>query len=256
MGDREVVIFDLDGTLVRGDSFSRFLTGLLVSRPVRGFLSSLVAAPMLVVPRLRRPAVNLWLWCATVGMSDAHYEELVESYVDRRYRPQSGRRIEAALDRVREHRAAGHEVVVVTGSEERLARRICRRLGLAGVEVLGSTLVRRRGALALSVHCYGPVKLARLRAQGFLGPISCVYTDSSADLPLLLAATDRVLVEPGVWNRRRVHARIGACPVLEKPAEPAPRGHRSWTRLPMTISRRPSARTSSGSPVTSNPLRR
>ncbi|WP_067540880.1 HAD-IB family phosphatase [Nocardia crassostreae] len=222
MDERAVVIFDLDGTLVRGDSFSRFLTELLAQRPLRGVLSSLLAVPLLVSPRRRRRAANLWLWAATAGISDARYQQLVESYVDRHYHPHSGRPIESALQRLREHRRAGHTVVIVTGSEQRLAQQICHRLDFPDIDVVGTTLIRHRGALTLSAHCYGPAKLARLRASGYTGPIAYVYTDSSADLPLLTAATARVLVEPPPWHRRRIHATLGDCPVLEKPLTPTP----------------------------------
>lgn len=215
MGAGEVVVFDLDGTLVRGDSFSRFVTELVLMRPVRGMVSALVALPLFAVPRWRRRAVDLWLRAATTGLTDARYEELVGAYVGRRYALGSGRTIEAALSRLRDHREAGHTVVVVTGSEERLARAICRSLGFADLDVVGSTLVPRRGALALGEHCFGRRKLARLRDRGYSGPIACVYTDSSTDLPLLMAAAERVLVEPGDRSRRRVHAQIGSCTVLE-----------------------------------------
>lgn len=215
MAESGIVLFDLDGTLVRDDSFTRFLVELLFRRPVGGALSSLVAGPLFAIPWTRRPAVNLWLWFATARMPNARYEELVTRFAERHYRPESGRPIEVALTRVKEHQSAGHRVVVVTGSEERLAREICRVIGLDGVEVVGSTLVRRWGALSADSHCYGPEKLVRLRQAGHEGPFVCAYTDSSADLPLLLAAVERVLVRPRGHHRRRVTEQIADCSVLE-----------------------------------------
>ncbi|QLY28723.1 HAD-IB family phosphatase [Nocardia huaxiensis] len=215
MDECEIVVFDLDGTLVRGDSFSRFLTELFLRRPLHSLLASIPALPLSLFPRWRRPAANLWLRAATTGLTEARYQQLVESYVRRRYSPTPGRPIHAALTRLHAHQTAGHTVIVVTGSEERLAREICRSLGLEGIEVVGTTLVPHRGAMELGIHCYGPAKLQRLREKGFSGPISCVYTDSSVDLPLLTAATQRFLVEPATTHRKRIHATLGHCAILE-----------------------------------------
>lgn len=216
---RDVVVFDLDGTLVRDDSFSRFLFRLLVRSRRRGagaaltlpLVGSIFAVPHRVT---RTAAVNLWLWIGTAGLSDAAYTELAREFAEEHACEASGRRIDAAVAKLREHLAQGHRVVVVTGSEERLAREICRVLGLADVEIVGSTLRRRWGALAAGVHCYGPVKLHQLEAAGVRPPFACAYTDSAADLPLLLAAAERYMVEPKPRQLRRILDRAADCLTL------------------------------------------
>jgi phosphatidylglycerophosphatase C len=154
----------------------------------------------------------VWLWFATVGMPEETYTLLARRFA-RRHAP--GRAIAASVARLREHQAEGHRIVVVTGSEERLAREICAALGLADVEVVGSTLVRRRGALAADVHCYGPRKLVRLAEAGHESPFVCAYTDSSTDLPLLLAAVGRFVVEPKPRHLKRILAAAEDCLTLE-----------------------------------------
>lgn len=210
-----VVVFDLDGTLIRDDSFSRFLTMLLLRRPLGGAAALPIAGPLFAIPATRKPAVNVWLWFATVGMPEEKYTRLARRFARSHAGERAGRAIQAAISRLKEHQAEGHRIVVVTGSEERLAREICAVLGLTGVDVVGSTLVRRRGALAADVHCYGPRKLVRLEEAGHRAPFVCAYTDSSADLPLLLAAAGRFMVEPKPRHLKRILAAAADCLTLE-----------------------------------------
>lgn len=213
----QMVVFDLDGTLVRDDSFSRFLYRLLVRTPRRRVATAVtlpLIGSMFAVPdwRIRTAAVNLWLWIGTAGLPDADHLELAERFARRH----AGRRtIPVAVARLREHLVAGDRVAVVTGSEEHLARAMLRILGMDGVQIVGSTLRRRWGALAIDVHCYGPVKLQRLQAAGIRPPFARAYTDNAADLPLILAATERYLVAPRPRHLRRILSQAADCRPLE-----------------------------------------
>ena len=52
------------------------------------------------------------------------------------------------------------------------------------------------GAVAAIRHCHHAMKMTMLRDAGFVQPVARAYSDSSADLPLLQAATHPVVVNP------------------------------------------------------------
>ena len=96
----------------------------------------------------------------------------------RAYRDAVAQRPEAvvaeALACLRAHRAAGDRVVVATSAEETLARGLLAALGLADVEVVGSSGWTR---------AHGEEKVRALTGRGFPPPWSAVYSDSASDLP-------------------------------------------------------------------------
>lgn len=95
----------------------------------------------------------------------------------------------AALDRMRWHLAEGHRVVIVTASLEAYVRPWAHRHGIE--EVIGTRLeVDASGRLTgrlVGRNCYGPEKVARLRA--LVGEIQrermYAYGDSRGDQELL-----------------------------------------------------------------------
>lgn len=193
---RRTVVFDLDGTLVRGDSFALFTRHLLFRQRWRAAValaSAAVLVPMLSLARTRRYALRALVWLATVGMTEPHFTALAEQFaVTRAAQP-----IPAALDRLHRHVAAGDRVIVATACADPLATAICDRLGLGDdVEVVAAALRPGRTGMRPYLRCRGTQKLDRLRQVGVHAPIDHAYTDSALDLPLLAAATHRVLIEP------------------------------------------------------------
>ena len=60
---------------------------------------------------------------------------------------------------------------------------------------------------------FGVQKVRRLAAAGISIPVAYAYTDSATDLPLLLAANERYVVDPGPRRLRRIAAgRAGVRP--------------------------------------------
>ena len=56
---------------------------------------------------------------------------------------------------------------------------------------------------------FGVQKVRRLAAAGISIPVAYAYTDSVTDLPLLLAADERYVVDPGPRRLRRIRGRAG-----------------------------------------------
>jgi phosphatidylglycerophosphatase C len=211
------VLFDLDHTLIRFDSFMR-LSATLLRRDAWRTASVLATGPLLGALLLGGNRSARWLagstlvWLATVRQPGP-LEELMDLEVGGWFGDGSSvcRTALAALER---HCAAGDRVVVVTGAVETLARRVCARIGCPQVEVVGSTLRAWRGGWVGAVHCYGSMKPQLLAERGLDPPWDVVYTDSAADLPLLVAARRPVLVNPRPGDERRVRALLPGVEVL------------------------------------------
>ena len=209
---RPVVVFDLDGT-VAGDSFAAFLRHLITGHRLRHGLA-LASAPAWVPALLLAPVrlvAERWLvWLAAVGMDEDAFAAAAAAFATSHAGPAGGRTAAAALERVGEHLAAGHRVIVATGCAAPLAQQVCAAAGLDGVEVVASTLVRRRwGPPRRVVSGRGEGKLRALIAAGVALPVEHAYSDSTTDLPLLCAARTAHLVDPTACDLARLRAALG-----------------------------------------------
>ena len=169
-----VVLFDFDGVLVRGDSFSGFLRARVRRQAWR---------LALLLPLL--PALPLLLLRRGFFVPDA-------------------------VSALRRHLLRGDRVIVVTGCEEHLARALLQAVRLDGVELVASRLRGSWLGAAPAVHNVGREKLRQMEAHGVEPPFACVYSDADADLPMLLAAERAVLVNPGESLRARMQTRLGS----------------------------------------------
>ncbi|PWW22815.1 phosphatidylglycerophosphatase C [Geodermatophilus normandii] len=212
-GRREVVVFDLDGTLVAGDSFGAFLRHLLTRRRPRlaaALLTAPVWLPALAVGRLRVPAERWLVWLAAVGLDADRFAAAARSFAAQHAGAAGGRAAPAVLARLREHVGRGDRVVVATACATPLAAEVCRVIGLEDVEVVASDLRRTRwGPPAPTVPARGEGKVQALRAAGVPLPLDHAYSDSASDLPLLRAARVPHLVDPSPRELRRLRAALG-----------------------------------------------
>ena len=232
--ERDVAVFDLDGTLLRGDTTAEFIRGLILGSPPRAAVAvafAPVLGPLFFVPFARRYAITVLLWIATVGLPPGRFQALMEEFVGEH--TAEGGRILVALDRLQAHLDAGDRVVIATGCADWLASAVCRALGLDPVEVVAARLQQGRrfvrplrgcsmwNALpaATGTFSFGIEKVRRLTAAGISIPVAYAYTDSVNDLPLLLAATERYVVDPGPRLLRRIRAHAGpeCAPLRSRP---------------------------------------
>jgi phosphatidylglycerophosphatase C len=96
---------------------------------------------------------------------------------------------------LQQHRDAGDRVLVATGAPPELARAILDFVAHKDLPVIGSVSRPFLGGLVTRDHCHHENKMRMVRAAGY-GPIDVAYSDSAADLPLLLAARAPVVVNP------------------------------------------------------------
>src|SRR5262245_44774512 len=138
-----VVVFDLDHTLIRCDSFAGF-NRYLLQRQWWRFALAAVASPIIaafwISRRTRLVAGSALVWCGTVGMDEQELHRLMDEHVAGRFGSGTDLVCQAALRTLRGHQDEGARVLVATGAVVALADRVCRQIGIAGVEVVGSTL--------------------------------------------------------------------------------------------------------------------
>lgn len=202
------MLFDFDGTLVRGDCIAGFLRWQLSRRPLRR------AAAVLLLPLL--PLLGHWRsawlpasafsWLLTIGRDDASLAAERAAYVARLGAEPERWLIAPAVQRMREHLQRGDAVRIVTGAEQGMAEMLWMALApdLARVEIVGSTMQRRLGGYVGRRHNVGQRKLRSLAERGCRPPFAAAYSDSSSDLAMLRAARRVILVAPNAAQQRKL----------------------------------------------------
>lgn len=197
--DAPLVVFDFDHTLYDGDSGSHLFAWLLRRNPLRlavALLATPLLGPLVAFLPTRRRGISGYVWIATFGLRGAReFNRIIDRYVRTHEAEIRRRLLPQALAVLDAHRAAGDRVVVATGAPPELAREILRFVAQHEVPVIGSQVGPFAGAVIATRHCHNEEKMRMLRERGY-GDIARSYTDSSADLPLLLAARSPVVVNP------------------------------------------------------------
>ncbi len=219
-----LAIFDLDGTLYTGHVVRGIARHHRLHRVKRLPLYIYMLSHMALWPFYRlgllSEAASRELWTRDLGWTvrgwtpqeaATAFAWVAEHYVQPLVRPD-------VMARLREHQAAGHRVIVVSGTPAPLLAAIGRRLGVE--ETVGTPLVLRAGrysgACELPV-CQGADKVQRLEAylQGnhnILWAQSYAYADSCTDLPLLERVGHPVAVYPDA--QLAAHARAQGWEIL------------------------------------------
>ena len=202
-----LAVFDLDGTLTRGDTFRLFAAWYLARRPWRlARCWQLPLAATLYEAGLRD---NGWLKARTLAalLGGAHEktvaasaETFVGRMIERGMRP-------GALAALDAHRTAGDRTLLLSANLDFLVRPFAARLGIA--ESLSTIAERdmqgRYTGRLVGANCYGEEKRRRLEAwlgDARQGSRVVVYADHHSDLPLMRWADKGVLVNPSPDTRR------------------------------------------------------
>jgi HAD superfamily hydrolase (TIGR01490 family) len=184
---RIAAIFDVDGTLVAGDSleriFMRFLwrRGELKARDLAGFAAGALSA--LATGRSPLKANKSYLR----GKDASHLRRLARECFELEIAPDL---LPDAIDRLRWHQNAGHLVILLSGALDLLLEPLAEHLGVSArigseLEVEGRFLTGR----IVGLHPYGVAKAECLMAMNRIGLFnvkrSFAYADSYADRHLL-----------------------------------------------------------------------
>jgi phosphatidylglycerophosphatase C len=200
-------VFDFDGTLIQGDSTTRWLLDVFKRSPLRLLIALAVlplALPMTILPATRRRGASIFLWLATFGLDERAVERSLGEFA-RRFEagelPIYFRR--GAIETLERHLADGHRVAVCTAAPAVVARALLGRW-LEHVAIVGSPLRRLGGGLIFERHCYAWEKCTFLREAGYPESWQFAYTDSIADRALLVNADQGYVINPGRLLKRRV----------------------------------------------------
>jgi phosphatidylglycerophosphatase C len=210
MSDPRVVLFDLDGVLTRRDTFETLVVRRL--RTSRWRLAAAVPAlPLLTLtarhPEWRGRVSRHLVRLALRGLSLDQARDLAIATGAEFARTPAWLNQEL-VERARGHLAEGDRVLVVTATEEHLARTLLDAVGLADVELVASGLARVAGGVGLRPHAYGRGKLRALRDRGVPLPWAVLYTDSLADEPVMRHVEEVVLIDPSPSLVRRTRRRL------------------------------------------------
>ena len=202
-----LAVFDLDGTLLDGDSTALWLWDRVrrsVPRLLAALLVAPVAIPMVALPRTRRAGASILLWIATAGLSERQLRASCTDFATRfqaRTLPLHWRG--QGVETLDHHLAGGDQVVIVTAAPTVLAQALVTPLGRP-IVVLGTSLKRRAGGWVADVHCRNQRKCQALAEAGHGARWAYAYTDSLDDLPLLRGADAPMIVGCGKAARRRL----------------------------------------------------
>lgn len=198
--DAPLVVFDFDHTLYEGDSGGHLFRWLIVRAWWRIALALLIApvfAPMIRFLPTRRLGISGFVWAGTVGLHRRRdLDALIDRYVQMHTDSLKQRLLPIGLEALHRHRMAGDRVIVATGAPPELARAILAFVAHEDVPVVGTLVGPRFGGIGARRHCHAEKKVTMIRDAGYAGSIGHAYSDSSADLPLLKAATRPVVVNP------------------------------------------------------------
>lgn len=202
-----VAVFDLDGTLVAGDSFGKFLKWRITDSAAR-FFAALVTSPvwlvLLLCPRTRILGERCLIWLASAGLDSVAYEAVIYEFSIDHVASDKSSSSQDAISRLREYHANGYRVLVVTACAEPLATAVCQAAQIHSVEVIASTLTRTVWGFPRNMCVVrGENKPRALEAVGVDLPVDHAYSDSWSDLPLLTSARTPHLVAPSTRDLAR-----------------------------------------------------
>lgn len=233
----EAAFFDLDKTVIAKASMVAFSgplhrAGLLSRRMLlRAAWGQLVYAQFGASPekldKLRDSVLRLTVGWDQVAITEIVRETLVEVVEPIVY--------DEALELIREHRAAGRKVFIVSASPEEIVAPLAQYLGVD--EVIATRAELDEGGRytgRTELYCYGPAKVVAMTAvaerDGIDMAASFAYSDSATDKPMLQAVGHAVAVNPDRellraakvhgWEVRRFTHRV---PLRERVPMPAPR---------------------------------
>ena len=197
--DAPLVVFDFDHTLYDGDSGTHLFASLIKRNPLRMLAALLVtpiAGPLVAMLPTRRTGISVYVWIGSFGLHRARdFNKVIDAYVLRNEAQMRAKLLPQALEVFAARRAKGDRVVVATGAPPELARAILAFVAHQDVPVIGTEVGPRLGGVGPTRHCHNEEKMRMLRERGY-GDIDIAYSDSTADLPLLLAAKAPVVVNP------------------------------------------------------------
>lgn len=186
-------LFDFDSTLTSKDTTRYLLIELLRLRPWKFMhLTGLLAARVAATSAEFQLAKNRCIGACLKGLTQERFAAASGRYRDR-VRPLLRSNI---LQRARDCREAGMQVVVVTASPEFAVMPLFEGEGFWCVGTRYSLAHERYDGGIAGLPCYGEQKLPALHERGVLANDEVIeaWSDSISDLPMMMIAAKRFWV--------------------------------------------------------------
>ncbi|MXP67248.1 phosphatidylglycerophosphatase C [Pantoea sp. Aalb] len=193
---RQVVFFDLDGTLHKQDMFGNFIFYLLCHHPFNILLIVLLI-PVIILGMLIKGYTARWpmsvlLWSITFGYSKKHLNQCEDQFViwfrkRIKFFPIVQQRLNEYLTR------DDVDVWVITGSPQSIVEKVYfDSFFLPRIKLLASQIKLSYGGLILTMRCLGHEKVSQLSAKiGTPLQLYSGYSDSKKDDSLLYFCENR-----------------------------------------------------------------
>jgi len=215
---QRTVVFDFDHTLYHGDSGQHLVFWLLRRqwwRRLGALLIAPVVTPLILAMPTRRLGLSVFVWLGTIATGKARgIKHLSKMYLAQHASTLGARLLPPALGVLQQHLDAGDRVIIATGAPPALARGILALADYGDLPVIGTEVSPCLGGMIITRHCHFKQKMHMLREAGYTD-IDIAYSDSSADLPLLKAARQPVVVNPRAMRIKRFQSVLPAgTPIL------------------------------------------
>ncbi len=201
ISSKTIAVFDLDGTITDIDTYIHFLVGLLIRNPVRILRASWL--PIAVFMHKASLRDNSWLkevFLRSIagGMSRPMFEQWCQDFVRKillnHIRP-------GAHEVIREHREAGHKLVLMTASFDFYTSHIAQALGfdeLIATQAKWSESDTMTGLID-GKNCHGLEKVSRIESyidNDRRDLVVIAYSDHHSDIPLSKWVDQFIAVNP------------------------------------------------------------
>ena len=221
---RVAAFFDLDKTIIATSSVFAFNKsfldeGLLSRRSVFDLAYTQLAFALSDADDDQMGKVRQAMATATKGWEPQKVEQIVTEALTETVSPTV---YSEAQELLAEHRALGHDLVIVSASGEELVAPIARMLGVdhyAGTRMNRDADGRYGGEIEF--YCQGPGKAEAIRGfaerYGYDLEASYAYSDSSTDLPMLELVGHPTVINPDRALRREALERRWPILTFENP---------------------------------------
>ncbi len=210
---QQFAFFDVDGTVIAKDSFRILMRELILKQSKMRLAAATLLCVVLACGKLlglvgKTQFKSALLWSATVGLSPRQALTRIRSVVRNHIDPLWFKEMNEELQALR---SRGLKICYVSASGEFWLRALLGKRDPESKIIVGSRLMRFCGGMTLrGKNCLGEEKIHRLREVIPTNAIwSVAYSDHRADLPLLLASRNRIVVNPTQRNLRAFNKTLG-----------------------------------------------
>lgn len=194
-----IVVFDLDGTLLSTDSTKVWLIQRLKSNIFRFFTAILIAPITLFLMQFKKSkgiGTSVFLWIATFGLSEQQLNESFKTFAlnikaNRLYNLYWFKK---GLCELNAHLTQDRYVIIATAAPEMLASTLINSINL-DIKIVGTPLKKRFGGWIGGAHCRHNEKIKRLKDIGIQSPWFAAYSDDiEEDYPILINSRHPYLI--------------------------------------------------------------